>query len=441
MTMATQPPLYEDLLHLPRTLAGLEAKITAGDKGARAAFLDAKSSRLPQLVEHRPAANGAYRRTFDMGPLKDLKSLLHEASSDGERGGLMLFSLPNGLNGYYIAENVPDEKDKRLVRQAPTAPTAWVADLQAADQVARNGLSCIRCHESGMATFADASRPALDDLSPGDKGKLAPLFPGKEAMDKLLADDQARFQAAVKAVHGGPLEREPLGPVTRRFLKSPEARHALPALTAEGPESVATATVAAGGDATLRNLVQFAAAADLDAPPVPPLDGLILADYQPPLSPVDVTIKALDFTTGKEAGVFLPGDQLIIEVVNQGKKEVYFELIGAFMDGRMNINQRLLKLAAGATYRYPQDRTNPPGGVVKKSVLMGLPPGVDRYILFAADREFPEGVRLRSPTDKDIGDRVVHPFWEISADGKEAVIAFDPTHLVKQTLKVETRER
>ena len=216
VTMATQSPLYEDLLQLPRTLTGpdgLDAKILAAGKPARAGFLDSKSSRLPQLVERRAASGGAYWRTLDVGTARDMQGLLREAASNAERGGLMWFSLPNGFNGYYLAESVPDVGGKRLVRLAQSAPPDWVADPQAPGQIAHNGLSCMRCHESGVMNFSDAVRSALDEQTATDREKLSPLFPGKEVMDKLLADDAARFQTAVKAAFGGPLEREPLGPV------------------------------------------------------------------------------------------------------------------------------------------------------------------------------------------------------------------------------------
>ena len=69
VSTATQPPLYEDLLRLPRALAGkdgLEDHIQAAGQAARAAFLNSKMSSGPQLVERRDAAGpGAYWRTFD----------------------------------------------------------------------------------------------------------------------------------------------------------------------------------------------------------------------------------------------------------------------------------------------------------------------------------------------------------------------------------------
>ena len=407
VSTATQPPLYEDLLRLPRTLAGkggLEEKIQAAGKPARAAFLNSKMSGGPQLVERRdvavvPAMPGAYWRTFDPGAARDLNALLR--APDADRGGLMLFSLPNGLNGYYIAESVPDDGGKRLVRLTASAPAEWVADPNAVDRIARNGLSCIRCHEQGVEAFADASGAALADLPAADKAPLLPLFPGKEAVDKLLAGDALRFQAAVAAVHKGPLDREPLTPVTRRYFQMAQAGPIAPAFLTAGASVAATPVVAVGTG--VRDLAHFPAP-DLDAPPLRPLDGLTLPDYQPPLPPVDVTIasfriqvdpatKKVDPTTKTPTKTFHDGDDMVIEVKNQGVNEAYVEIIGLSAEGRMVVHQPPTLLGAGKTYNYPHDRPVKPVDVVE----MGLPPGVDRYILFAADKPFPAGIRLRGP--------------------------------------------
>ncbi len=271
---ATQPPLYPDLLRLPRKLTGkggLEDKIGAAGQAARAAFFHSRMSDGPQLVERRddaggPAGPGAYWRTFDVGSPPDMNGLLRAPVADV--GGLMLFGLPNGLNGYYIAESVALKNGKRLVRLADTAPPAWTTDPKARDQIARNGLSCMRCHEAGVEAFADASGPAIDDLGAAEKAALRPLFPGKKAMDNFLIGDAARFKDAVAAVHDGrPFDAEPLGPLTAWL----------------GPGAPVVPVVLLGGDGGLPRLIP-PTAPDLDVLPLPPLDGLTLPDYRPPVA-------------------------------------------------------------------------------------------------------------------------------------------------------------
>ena len=68
----------------------------------------------------------------------------------------MIFTLPNGLQGYYLANGKGERID--------SAPTAIVTDKNASDQTVRNGLSCMRCHERGMLTFTDVVRPTLQKL-------------------------------------------------------------------------------------------------------------------------------------------------------------------------------------------------------------------------------------------------------------------------------------
>ncbi|HVS40019.1 MAG TPA: hypothetical protein VMS17_30955 [Gemmataceae bacterium] len=428
---ATQPPLYEDLLRLPRRLTakdGLEDKIQTGGQPARAGLLHSVMSGGPQLVERRDDAPGsgglgAYWRTFDLGAVKDMKGLLH--APDADRGGLMLFTLPNGLNGYYIAESVALKNGKRLVRLADSAPAEWVVDPKAPDRIARNGLSCMRCHENGVESFAEAARSAIDGLPADERSKLQPLFPGKDAMDKFITADAARFQNAVAAIHNGPFRPEPLGPLT-------SAAPASPAVTPVGLIS---------GGAERRNLIP-PPAGNLDAPALPPLDGLTVPEYPDPDKPplvapsLHVTMAPVNGDTKKETDTFLPGDKFALEVKNEGDRDVYFELIFASINGRMVIHQPQRKLAAGQVYHYPADRpkewlTAPP-----PYFTMQLPAGVDRYILFASDAEFPPGVLLQAK-DVSIGDRVVHRFWSNPKDGGKP---FDPSHIIKKTLQVKTQE-
>jgi hypothetical protein len=439
VSTATQPPLYADMLRLPRVLTGpdgLEARIQAAGPPARATFLPSKMNNGPQLVERRDAAGlGAYWRTFDPGAADDLKTLL--LAADADRGGLMSFPLPNGLNGYYIAESVPAKDGKRLVRLTSSAPTAWVADKNAPDRIARNGLSCIRCHDSGVEAFADAALSVLDALPADKKNALRKLFPGKETMDKLLAGDVARCQNATTAIFGRPLDREPLTPLTTRFLQGATAAPIPPTIqTAAGDATIPVAV----GDAHRRD-APGSPAPDLDAPPLPPLDGLTMPRYEPPLPPppAHVTFTALNRTTGKhytddqQPTAFAPGDEFAIEVKNEGGQDVYIELVAALMNGHMFIHQPPKKLAAGAVYHYPEDRPKIGDAAPRKSFPMELPPGVDRYILFASDAPFPAGVRLHSVKDKGIADRVVH------LPDKVHGLDFDPARLVKKTLFVETR--
>src|SRR5262249_42402509 len=92
------------------------------------------------------------------------------------------------------------------------------------DKTVRNGLACMRCHDSGMKPVTDAVRPALEQL-PGsaglDRGRLLRLYAPQAELDKHLNQDTQRFLAALEKAVGKPPAREPLAPVARRFLDAP----------------------------------------------------------------------------------------------------------------------------------------------------------------------------------------------------------------------------
>src|SRR5437899_182451 len=131
----------------------------------------------------------------------------------GFSGGEMIFSLPNGLQGYYLA----NAKGARL----ELAPTDIVTDKFAEDKTVRNGLACMRCHDSGMKDFVDTVRPAVERLpgSPGiDKRQVLLLYPEQKEMDEYVKQDKKRFTNALERLLGKKQTTEPLVPVSQRFL-------------------------------------------------------------------------------------------------------------------------------------------------------------------------------------------------------------------------------
>src|SRR5262249_22991909 len=88
----------------------------------------------------------------------------------------------------------------------------------------RNGLACMRCHDGGMKGFVDTIRPALLKLpgTPGfDKRQALQLYPEQAVMDKHVKEDSERFMKALETSLGKPQTREPLIPVSHRFLDGP----------------------------------------------------------------------------------------------------------------------------------------------------------------------------------------------------------------------------
>ena len=181
VSVATQPPLYEDLLELPFNLKVLEKRLGVdaqadldNARARRAGLVFSGVSRNNRALERHRARYGAYWKSFDFRSSADSENLFRDPLQLNPAGGEVIFTLPNGLQGYFLC----DAKGNRL----ESAPTEIVTDKFAADQVVRNGLSCIRCHDTGMKGFTDAVRPAVIPLpdSPGfDKARVCAFMPSR----------------------------------------------------------------------------------------------------------------------------------------------------------------------------------------------------------------------------------------------------------------------
>jgi serine/threonine-protein kinase len=430
-SVATQPPLYEDLLRLPRKLAQLEEKVGAGSgpgREARAGFLDARDPDVRHLVARRPGAHGAYWRTWDLRSRAPLSTLARDELPPA--AGQMLFRLPNGLHGYYLAGA------DGLHREV--APPEAVADPLARDGLARNGLSCIRCHDQGVQPVRDGARAALEraDLPAGERDRLLALYPGRGKLDRLLAGDRQGYRAALEELQGPSQDRNPLALVVKRFLAGAPA---------EGRVQPVTLTLQSEARA-MKALARQAHWEHLEEPLGPSvlaLDGLTYPQYEPLAGPLPVTLTAVNHKTGRPVkdNVVYPGDELQIFVTNRGPKAVYFELVSTQMDGGRFVQVPVRRLGPGEQYCHPRDTKRKHEKFIKADDDLGT----DRYTVYASEEPFPPGQRLRDKvrgpdrTDRVIADRVVHPFYELAPDRKSIRTRFDPARLVKKTIDVETK--
>ena len=246
----SRPPLYDRLLRLPATLGELEAKLDVRlDKNfdrdvlKRAGLVTSGVSRHNRLVERHPTPFGAYWRSYDFASSAGRGNLLlfplgpkfrgnrFDDQAFEQAGGEVIFNLPNGLQGYMLA----DAKDRRLDAPAPIAIVRDPEETAGTPEVV-NGISCLACHKNGMKTFADEVRnhPAVFGEA---KDKLERLYPPSKEMDAFLARDEKRFLDALDLAVGpflrvgddakkGPRDLiEPIGEVGRLYNKdlSPEA--------------------------------------------------------------------------------------------------------------------------------------------------------------------------------------------------------------------------
>ena len=243
---ASRPPLYHSLLGLPTNVSELEKQLRVDpeadflrDKLARAGFAESGVSRNNRLVDRHSALYGAYWKSYDfaksettgnlfqfpLGPKFDDNPFPQQVFEHA--GGEMIFNLPNGLQGYLLADANGARIDK--------GPVEIVRDLKETSGTPEvvNGISCMACHEHGMIRFKDTIRDGLAVGGPA-RLKVQRLFYAKERMDKLLEKDEQRFLQALSDAMGSFLQvggdankdiksfSEPISTIARYYQKDLE---------------------------------------------------------------------------------------------------------------------------------------------------------------------------------------------------------------------------
>jgi serine/threonine-protein kinase len=246
---ASRPPLYETILGLPQGARDLERRLDVDvqadflrDRLARAGFASSGVSSHNRMVERHDAAHGAYWKSYDfkadattaelarfpLGPV--FAGNPFERQAFEHAGGELIFNLPNGLQGYLLVNN----KDERI----EAGPIDIVADSLRTSGTATivNGLSCMACHKNGMiGGFKDEVR-AGNAVAGDARVKVERLYAARTAMDKLLADDEARFVVALQKATGEFFHAdaskakaefpEPIGAMARDYVKDLDADQA-----------------------------------------------------------------------------------------------------------------------------------------------------------------------------------------------------------------------
>ncbi len=203
---AARPPLYHDVLRIPGTDKELEKRLEVDvpgdikrDRVVRAGFNGSGVSRNNRLLERHRSTFGAYWKSYDFASNDGRKNLFkHPLGPSGRNafeadGGEIIFSLPNGLQGYMLI----DGKGKRL----DEGPIKVVSTGDRRKPEVINGISCMSCHSRGMILKEDQVRKAVlgSPAYPGPlKKTVNALYPPKETFDRLLREDAERFRKAVE---------------------------------------------------------------------------------------------------------------------------------------------------------------------------------------------------------------------------------------------------
>jgi hypothetical protein len=214
---ASRPPLYHALLNIPMNAKALEAGLGVdifrnfeSGKLSRSAFQKSGVSQQNRMLERHDTTGGGryYWKSYDMLPgtaaqgdftRRPLGPQFEELGSKQlapfkHDGGEIIWSLPNGLQGYMLVTG----DDARI----DVGPVEVVFDPNAHSGSVKivNGISCMGCHKHGMFPWEkDDIRPLFE----GRRGqaladKVLELFPENASMQQLVRKDQKLFMIALE---------------------------------------------------------------------------------------------------------------------------------------------------------------------------------------------------------------------------------------------------
>jgi formylglycine-generating enzyme required for sulfatase activity/mono/diheme cytochrome c family protein len=323
---ASRPPLYHDVLGIPASDRELERRLEIDvaanirrDRVARAGFNDSGVSRNNRLIERHRSRHGAYWKSYDFAGNDGRRNLFeHPLGPSGARvfehdGGEIIFSLPNGLQGYMLV----DAGGRRL----DVAPVKVVSTREPGRPEVVNGVACMRCHSRGMIVKDDQVRRAVlagGGFSAEEKDTVRALYPVKEEFDRLLREDAERFRRAVEKAGDGVEKTDTVALLAERFEEDLDLKRAAAELGLRPAELLrglgksarlgrALAPLRVGGAVKRDTFVGAfaAAAADLDLGEVLPAGAAVLAAGRGITNSIGmrlVRVPAGKFTRGSPAG-------------------------------------------------------------------------------------------------------------------------------------------
>lgn len=224
---AARPPLYHEILQLPHTEKELEvllhvdvAENIRTAQTARAGFNGSAVSRNNRMIERHDSSYGYYWKSYDFAKNIDRQNLFSHPLGPGTTeklfkhdGGELIFSLPNGFQGYLLVDGAGRRIDK--------GPTEIVSDPRQPDRAVENGLSCMTCHVRGMLPKDDQIR-AHAEKNPGSFTKkelesILALYPTQERFQKLIEEDTEKFRKATEQAGMPPALTEPIRALATLF--------------------------------------------------------------------------------------------------------------------------------------------------------------------------------------------------------------------------------
>ena len=202
---ASVAPLYHEILRLPDTLKGLEGLLridSASDiqlgRARRFGLRNSGVSRNNRAIERSPTAFGSYWKSFDFATSRGGQNIFVDPINLHPDGGEVIFTLPNGLQGYFIVDT-----NERRINEAPVSIVRDRVNID--DPVVRTGLSCMGCHIQGINSFQDEISRTLSSRVDFtfDFFLAADLYRGQQELDRLVRSDSRAFNDALLRIGNG----------------------------------------------------------------------------------------------------------------------------------------------------------------------------------------------------------------------------------------------
>lgn len=218
---ATEAPYYDMLLRHPANILELERRMGVdvdaniqGQRVVRAGFNPGASgvSDHNRLIErHELSGGGYYWKSYDFGGDIGPQSLLkhpdgpasvHNLPSRTEGfqhdGGEMIFTLPNGMQGYYLSTA---DGDRLLV--GPTSVVSFRNKPIGKGVEITNARSCMDCHENGTIHKSDQIRDyvkASSLFSREQQGVFLRMYPENDALSAYYKRDSEHYLKALETL-------------------------------------------------------------------------------------------------------------------------------------------------------------------------------------------------------------------------------------------------
>lgn len=224
---ASKPPLYHAVLAVPDTDQALEQMLRVNvmanieqEQAIRAAFNRSGVSQHNRLIEWHKSPYGSYWKSYDFGGSTGRQNLFEHPTGPGpdsesfrHDGGEIIFTLPNGLQGYLLV----DGNGKRIDQ----GPTSIVSDPKQLDRTVTNGVSCMSCHYTGVIPKTDEVGSAVRANPKAFKNSadILALYRDPQELNQVLDEDGKRFSSALQKIGITSLSRsgEPVSAMALRF--------------------------------------------------------------------------------------------------------------------------------------------------------------------------------------------------------------------------------